>query len=157
MGICNLIKFLFSVCPASHATTSKRRHVFSVSVTASMRSRQRPIKEMVTICRFCGESWKSRDKHAIFTYNMLRVVKLYDLYCLNASFLLEMVPFQVAQAACDTISYCQNLCFRFEIPWCALSCHTLNGNNKFWGRTENGVGRISSSKVRMKKCIWFCW
>lgn len=73
---------------------------------------------------------------------MLRVVKLYDLYCLNASILFEMVPFQVAQAACYTISYCQNLCFRFEIPWCALSCHKLNG--------RNGVGRISSSKVRMK-------
>ena len=40
-----------------------------------------------------------------------------------------MVPFQVAQAACYTISYCQNLCFRFEIPWCALSCHKLNGRN----------------------------
>lgn len=75
----------------------------------------------------------------MFTYNMLRVVKLYDLYCLNASILFEMVPFQVAQAACDTISFCQNLSFRFEIPWCALSCHKLKG--------ENGVGRISSSKA----------
>ena len=59
-------------------------------------------------------------------------MKLYDLYCLNASILFEMVPFQVAQAACDTISFCQNLSFRFEIPWCALSCHKLKG--------ENGVG-----------------
>ena len=132
MGICNLVKFLFSVCPASHARTSKMTACVQCVFDSLNDNHQTPIQEIVTICRFCSEWWKTRDKHAIFTYNMLRVVKLYDLYCLNALILFEMVPFQVAQAACGTISYCQNLCFRFEIPWCALSCHKLNG--------ENGVG-----------------
>lgn len=142
MGKCNLVKFLF-VCPASQGRTSKMTACVQCVSNSLNESHQKSILEIVTICRFCGESWKTRDKHAIFTYNMLRVVKLYDLYRLNAS---DLVWNGTLPSGASGLWHHS---FRFEIPWCALSCHKLNGENG-----ENG-GYLSSKAGIVQRNLGF--